>query len=167
MTYDVYDTPKQNFHSYVIASDASKKSNGSKQSSSQSLMDSIRSLFDQSRPRFSFREERERSPVVGKVSPVRDTRVLFQILDSDATNVIFSSWFLDRYQRIRPRRMTRLRVKEQKTLTRHTKRLRQLLILTNRSKALTVVKPRRRRPSRAVHARKRKTFTQKRIFSNL
>lgn len=164
MTYKVSESSKRSFHSYVTTADESNSLKDDKQSSSQSLMDSIKSLFDQNRPRFSFREERQRSPVIGKVSPVRDARVLYQILDSDATNVVFSSWFLDRYQRIRPRRLTRLRIKEQKILTRHAKRLRQLLILTNQSKALQAVKPRRRRVSRAAYARRRKTAAQRRVF---
>ncbi len=166
MPNDASDTSKLNFCTYVITDNDSERPNGSVQDSSQSLMNSIRSLFDQNRPRFSFREERERSPVVGKVSPVKNARVLFQLLDSDAADAMFASWLLNRYQRIMPRRLTRLSVKEHKILTRHAKRLRQLLIMTNQSKALNVVKPRRRRPSRAVQAKRRKS-TQRKILSNL
>ncbi len=84
-------------------------------------------------PRFSFRENRKRSPVAGHVSALKYRPLLFQILDSDVTDGVASSWMLDKYQKIVAHRSTRLSVREHKQLARHVKRMRHLLILNTQN----------------------------------
>ncbi len=93
----------------------------------------ILNFRDWARPRFSFRETRKRAPMVGKISVFEESPFLLEVLDSEASDPLFSSWFLSRYQKILPKRVTRLTVREQRQLADHTKRMRHLLILNNQN----------------------------------
>lgn len=112
---------------------------------------------------FKFRENRKRSPVVGDVSVAGEKYFLYQLLNSDATDSVISSWFLDRYQNILPKRITRLKVKEQRELASHIKRMRHLLIINNQNQALSSSKLRRKRSSKRL-GNAGKTWRRKSTF---
>lgn len=118
--------------------------------------------LDLNPPRFSFRENRKRSPVAGNVSALKDRPSLFQILDSDATDGVAWSWMLSRYQKILARRTTRLTVKEHQELARHVKRMRYLLILNTQNKDTKATRPKSRRTSfpRSPRTRRRMSYSR-------